>query len=124
MRACGFVATVSLLWTAPAVASTQERPSNGDVRIQGAAIRPRLIFACDRQTADLDGLFTPALVSDLLELGAGVTLSTEDLSPARARVVRRLIDAGIRMTAWIVLPREQGYYVNVRNSAQTAARFA
>jgi hypothetical protein len=28
------------------------------------------------------------------------------------------------MTAWIVLPREQGYYVNVGNAAQTAARFA
>ena len=28
------------------------------------------------------------------------------------------------MTAWIVLPKAQGYYVNVGNAAQTAARFS
>jgi len=83
-----------------------------------------MIFGCDRQTSDLDALFTPALVSDLKELGAGVALSTEDLGPARAQVVRRLIDAGIPMTAWIVLPKAHGYYVNVGNAAQTAARFS
>ena len=35
-----------------------------------------------------------------------------------------MIDAGIPMTAWIVLPKAHGYYVNVGNAAQTAARFS
>jgi len=123
-RICAVLA-VMLAATATSVAAQTNatRLPNGDVRIQGGT-RPDLIFGCDRQTRDLDALFTPALVADLKALGAGVALSTEDLSPARAAVVRRLIDAGIPMLAWIVLPKDQGYYVNVGNAPQTAARFA
>jgi hypothetical protein len=116
-----FIATAVLAQTST---SADARDTPADVRVQGDKSRPYLIFGCDRQTRDLDALFTPALVSDLKELGAGVALSTEDLNLARAQVVRRLTDAGIPMLAWIVLPKEQGYYVNVGNAAQTAARFA
>ena len=113
------VAAASFLVSFPnAVAQT-------DVRVQDKnATRPRLIFACDRQTADLDALITPELISDLKELDAGIALSTEDLSPARAQIVRKLNAAGVAMTAWIALPKEQGYYVNASNAPQTAARFA
>ncbi len=119
---CALVASAALVQT-PASAD-QRADTTADVRVQGDKSRPYLIFGCDRQTRDLDALFTPALVADLKELGAGIALSTEDLSPARAQVVRRLTDAGIPMLAWIVLPKEQGYYVNVGNAAQTAQRFA
>jgi hypothetical protein len=122
--ACAFVVSASFIAIAQTHASADARETTGDIRIQGNKMRPYLIFGCDRQTGDLDSLFTPALVSELKELGAGVALSTEDFSSVRAQVVRRLSDAGIAMTAWIVLPKEQGYYVNVGNAAQTAARFA
>ena len=102
--ACAFVVSASFIGIAQTHASTDARDTTGDVRIQGDKARPYLIFGCDRQTGDLDSLFTPALVSELKELGAGVALSTEDFSFARAHVVRRLSDAGIPMTAWIVLP--------------------
>ncbi len=118
---CAFIATAVLAQTST---SADAREATADVRVQGDKSRPYLIFGCDRQTGDLDALFTPALVSELKELGGGVALATEDFSRSRAQVVRRLTDAGIRMTAWIVLPKEQGYYVNVGNAAQTAARFA
>lgn len=96
-----------------------------DIHVQDAnATRPQLIFACDRQTKELDSLFTPQLISDLKELNAGIALSTEDFSPERAEVVRRLNAAGVPMTAWIALPKDQGYYVNVSTAPQTAARFA
>lgn len=85
--------------------------------------RPELIFACDRQTSELQALLAPALVDDLRQLKAGVALSTEDLSPERAQVVRRLNAAGIPTIAWISLPRDQGYYVNAGNEPETAARF-
>lgn len=85
--------------------------------------RPQLFFACDRQTSDLQALFTPALIDDLRQLKAGVALSTEDLSPERAQVVRMLNSAGIPMIAWIALPRDQGYYVNAGNAPETTARF-
>jgi hypothetical protein len=38
--------------------------------------------------------------------------------------VQRLNQSSIPAIAWLVLPREQGYYVNAGNAPQTAARFA
>ena len=93
------------------------------VQNEGEDARPELIFACDRSTAELNDLFTPELIADLQQLKAGIALSTEDLSPERAQIVRRLNEAGIPMTAWIALPKSQGYYVNAGNAAQTAAWF-
>src|SRR5262245_20387014 len=69
---CAFAASCALFGAARAVASTEAREANADIRIQGTATRPHLIFGCDRQTGELDALFTPALVSDLKALGAGV----------------------------------------------------
>ena len=103
---------------------SEPRPGNEDIRIQGDGSRPKLIFACDRPTNELAKLFTPQLISDLKEINAGIALSTEDFSPARAQVVRQLNAAGIPMTAWIVLPQDQGYYVNASNAPQTTERFA
>lgn len=93
------------------------------VRIQNQGTPPRLVFACDRPTNDLPKLFTPDLIADIKELKAGVALSIEDFTPARAQVVRQLNAAGIPMTAWIVVPNA-GYYVNADNESQTATRFA
>src|SRR5215469_658321 len=103
---------------------TAARAANPDIVVHNISDpRPELVFACDRQTSDLQALFTPALIDDLRQLKAGVALSTEDLSPQRAQVVRSLNAAGIPMTAWIALPRVQGYYVNARNARETTARF-
>lgn len=97
----------------------------GDVIVQDKnASRPVLVFACDRPTVELSSLFTPELISQLKQLGAGVALSTEDFSSARAQVVRQLNASGIPMTAWLVLPQAQGYYVNANDAPETAARFA
>jgi len=38
--------------------------------------------------------------------------------------VRRLNEAGIPVTAWIALPKEEGYYLNAANAHEAAARFA
>lgn len=116
------LATVIALLPAAVVAAAA--PAAGDVRIEDKnATPPYLVFACDRQTSELDSLFTPQLISDLKELHAGIALSLEDLSPERAQMVQKLNAAGVPMMAWIVLPKDQGYYVNVSNAAQTAARF-
>lgn len=105
--------------------SAAARPEDKDVVIRSSGKEPpQLVFACDSSTSQLAALFTPQLIADLKELHAGVALSTEDFSPARARVIQQLNAAGIPMTAWIVLPQEQGYYVNASNAAQTAERFA
>ena len=97
--------------------------TGGDVVVQGKEAPPELIFACDRPTSELKGLFTPALVADLRQLKAGVALSAEDLSTERAQIVRRLNSAGIPTIAWLALPRDEGYYVNADDAPQTKARF-
>ena len=94
------------------------------VQNQGLGARHDLIFACDRPTAELRALFTPELIADLRQLKAGIAISTEDLSPERASVVRELNAAGIPMTAWLALPKNEGYYINADNASQTAAFFA
>ena len=95
----------------------------GDVRVQRSGGAPRLIFGCDRQTPDLETLFSQDLVADLTDLHASIALSTEDFSAGRARVVRRLNAAGVPVIAWLALPRQQGYYVNASNAVQTTERF-
>lgn len=113
---------VVCLWVFVVAANAADAP--GDIRVQDLnAKRPQLIFACDRQTSELESLFTPQLISDLKELNAAIALSLEDLSPGRAKMVQNLNAAGVPMMAWIVLPKEQGYYVNASNAPQTAARF-
>ena len=108
------------------VAKPLPAAASQDIVVQnnGPDARPDLIFACDRQTTELPALFTPELIRDLRQLKAGVALSTEDLSPQRATVVRELNAAGVPMIAWLALPKEEGYYINADNASQTAAFFA
>ena len=101
------IAGTLLLQTSPARATETFQ----DIRVQDAnATRPRLIFGCDRQTKELESLFTPELISDLRELNAGIALSTEDFSPERAQVVRRLnaafLQGSLQLGGWLpAIPR-------------------
>lgn len=103
--------------------------TTGAVRIAGnPAARPRIVFACCEspdEAADLQSLFSnPVVISDLKELHAGVAVAIVDLSSGRARTVSLLNDAGIPATAWLLLPKQQGYYMNSDNAQEATARFA
>jgi hypothetical protein len=79
-------------------------------------------FACELQLDALRTLFAdPTVVDDLVALKAGVVLGLLDLSPERAAVVRQLNEAGIPLTAWLLLPKDQGYWFNAANAPQAAA---
>lgn len=85
----------------------------------------RLTFFCELEAEALEALFADQAVMDgLIRLQASVSLGLLDLSPERAAVVRRLNEAGIPAIAWLLLPKEQGYWFNVGNAAQAAARYA
>jgi hypothetical protein len=87
-------------------------------------VHPQLEFACELATEQLQSLFSKTdVIDDLRHLNAAVSLSLIDLSPSRAGVVRRLNEAGIPVTAWIALPKEEGYYLNAANAGEAAARF-
>jgi hypothetical protein len=73
----------------------------------------------------LEALFAdPSVIDDLTALGAGVSLGILDLGPERAAAVQRLNEAGVPVVAWLLLPKEEGYWFNVGNAPQAAARYA
>jgi hypothetical protein len=73
----------------------------------------------------MQALFTsPDLISELRDLHALVAVAIVDLSPQRAEIVRRLNQEQIPAVAWIMLPGEDGVYLNADNAPAAAARIA
>jgi hypothetical protein len=120
-------ATTILSLSTAGFAQSPSNASSGDIHItsQNGAGPPRIFFACDGSTTELESLFSePNVISNLKAIDAGIALSLPDLSADRARIVRQLNSAGIPVTAWLTLPGEQGYYLNAGNAPEAAARFA
>lgn len=118
------IATLAISAAATGLPPGHDSP--GDIRVSGGTEKgpPMLVFACDGPTADLERLFSqPGVISDLQELHAGISLALPELSAERARIVRKLNQAGIPVTAWLALPGDQGYYLNAGNAQLAAARF-
>lgn len=86
---------------------------------------PHLTFFCELKRTALVRLFVePTVIEHVRALGAGICIGVLDLSAERAAVLRRLSDAGIPLTAWLLLPEDQGYWFNVNNYRQAVARYA
>ncbi|MEW5868624.1 MAG: hypothetical protein AB1894_05060 [Chloroflexota bacterium] len=85
---------------------------------------PRITFFCELETEALLALVNDDLIADLSAMKAYLSLGILDLGPERAAVVQRLNRAGVPVIAWLLLPREQGYWFNLYNAAQAAARYA
>lgn len=83
-----------------------------------------LTFACELEAQPLvDLINNPAVIPFLQRMRATVALGIMDLSDERAEVVRCLNEKGVPVTAWLLLPREQGYWFNLDNHPQAAARY-
>lgn len=83
---------------------------------------PKLTFFCELEADALQELFAdPAVTDHLRSLQASVSLGILDYSPVRAAVVRRLNHLGIPVIAWLLLPKEQGYWFNAGNYAEAQA---
>jgi hypothetical protein len=86
--------------------------------------RPQLTFFCELNNDALQALLAqPSIINDLLHLQASVSLALLDLSAERAAVVRRLNEVGIPVVAWLLLPKDQGYFLTMDNLPQMAARY-
>jgi hypothetical protein len=57
-------------------------------------------------------------------LHAQIAIAILDFTPERADIVRRLNQAGIPVIAWVLLPKEDGFYLNADNAPATAVRVA
>lgn len=84
---------------------------------------PELTFFCELEAGRLQALLTGPVLADLQALKAGLSLGILDLGTERAEVVQRLNRAGIPVTAWLLLPKDQGYWFNARNAEQAQARY-
>jgi hypothetical protein len=100
--------------------------SSGDTHVLSDEAKgpPALWFACDGAASDVQQtLSQPAVLSDLQQLKAGVSLALPELNEGRAQIVLKLNRAGIPVTAWLALPGEQGYYLNASNAQEARTRF-
>lgn len=87
--------------------------------------KPRLTFFCELKSEELGDYFSNARMLDALKrLNARVSLGILDLSAERSSVVKQLNAAGIPVIAWLLLPRDQGYWFNANNVPQAFAYYA
>lgn len=63
------------------------------------------------------------VVTALQRAGAALALAMVDFSDARRRAAQRLQDADVRLTAWLVLERSQGYWLNADNLPDARRRY-
>ncbi len=85
---------------------------------------PDLMFFCELDSINLTKLFEDRFVmDDLKSLNAGVSLGILDLSAERAEVVQKLNKMGIPVIAWLLHPKESGYWFNLDNHAQAVQRY-
>ncbi|HEX6129610.1 MAG TPA: hypothetical protein VF071_11375 [Candidatus Limnocylindria bacterium] len=89
-----------------------------------SGVLPHLSFCCELPPDRLTALFADgSVLADLAALGASVSLALIDFSAERASAVRRLNEAGVPVTAWLVLERGDGYYCTPDNAHSTALRY-
>jgi hypothetical protein len=89
----------------------------GDQFKKGRAVmgKPHLTFFCELPANRLASVFQQSVLETLARMNAGVSLGILDLSPERADLVRKLNQYGISVTAWLLLPHDQGYWLGVEN---------
>ena len=76
----------------------------------------QLTFFCELPSADLTELFADLdLVALLASHQARVAMALIDLTAERAAVIERLTDAGVPVTAWLVLDELDGYWLTLDN---------
>jgi hypothetical protein len=85
---------------------------------------PELTFFTELEPKALKKLFEDRFVlDDLKTLHASVSVGLIDLSDERAGVIKRLNKIGVPVIAWLLLPKEQGYWYNLDNYPYAIARY-
>ena len=94
------------------------------VEVKGPGVRPQIFFACcDQGMADMESWVSdPEVISQLQQLHAGLAVEISDFSVERAQAVKKLNEDGIPLTAWLVMSREQGHYLNGFNAPEAEER--
>ncbi|MEH0155443.1 hypothetical protein V6R21_14950 [Limibacter armeniacum] len=87
-------------------------------------IKPvKLSFFTESQGYQLKVLLDDESIKQLVRLKAGIKMGLTDLSDSRAEVVQKLNKAGIPVTAWLLLPKKDGYWMNAYNHELSKQRY-
>jgi hypothetical protein len=85
---------------------------------------PDLTFYCELEAEPLKKLFESRFVlDDLKSLDARLSLGILDLSDDRAQVVIKLNKLGVNVIAWLLLPKDEGYWFNLDNYEKASKRY-
>lgn len=91
---------------------------------RSAEASPRVSFWTEVSPADALRLARNAsLLSSLASSRAAVRVAVRDLSKERAELVTALNDAGVEVSAWLLMPRDEGYWFNALNAAKANERY-
>jgi hypothetical protein len=85
--------------------------------------RPRLTFFCELESKPLQALFALPDIVTLADINASISMGILDFSDERVEVVKRLNEVGIPVVAWLLLPREDGYYFNIYNAQKASEKY-
>ncbi len=85
---------------------------------------PRLKFFTELEIENLAALLeSETVIQQIKRLGASIAIGLLDLSPERAAVVQHLNQSGVPVTAWLLLPRQNGYWFNIDNASEACAYY-
>lgn len=85
----------------------------------------QLTFFCELDGPALKKLFESRFVyDDLKTLDASISLGILDFSRERAEIVSKLNQFNVPVKAWLLLPKEDGYWFNMGNYSQAVQRYS
>ncbi len=84
---------------------------------------PQIIFFTELEADALGELLKQPVLDLLAEHRYGLAMGMLGFSPERAEMVRTLAERAIPVTAWLLLPKEAGYWFNVENYPQAIAHY-
>ena len=88
------------------------------------AEKPKLSFFNEQEGKELQKLFSDtSLISNLKKLHAEIRMGMLDLSEERIEVLKKLNQAGVPVVAWLLLPKEKGYWFHSGNSKEAFDRY-
>jgi hypothetical protein len=86
--------------------------------------KPVLSFFNEMEGAALKKLFTDTtIIPELKNLNAQVRMGMLDTSRERKEILQSLNKAGVPVVAWLLLPKEKGYWFHSKNGPQAIARY-
>jgi hypothetical protein len=78
--------------------------------------RPQITFFCELSSHHLGAVIGQPELQLLSAMSANVSIAILDFSSERAEFVRQLNQNGIPVSAWLLLPPDQGYWLGMDNA--------